>query len=72
MLDRQRTRDEAIEVLQGVVDNAEATAEMKTNAGAEISKITQIMGKRSQHRDPITAKGFEKCVAVINGTDARP
>ena len=70
MLDRQRVRDEAIEVLQSVVDNEGATPEAKTNASAEISKITQIMEKEANIESLIVAKGFEKCVAVINGNEA--
>lgn len=67
---RQRTRDEAIEVLQAVVDNASATETAKNEALAEINKLAGIMATEANIETLIVAKGFEECVAVISGTDA--
>ena len=64
-IDRQRTRDEAIEVLQLVVDNPEALDESKSAAMAEISKIAKDIDSESKIESLVVAKGFEKCVAVI-------
>lgn len=67
---RQRTRDEAIEVLQGVVDNASSTETAKNEALAEINKLATVMAMESNIETLIIAKGFEECVAVISGEDA--
>ncbi len=67
---RQRTRDEAIEVLQAVVDNASSTETAKNEALAEINKLATVMATESNIETLIVAKGFAECVAVISGEDA--
>ena len=67
---RQRARDEALEVLNAVVDNANATDEVKAEAVAEIKLISEEMKKEADIESVIVSKGFEKCVAVINGETA--
>lgn len=67
---RQRTRDEAIEVLNSVVDNASATETAKNEALAEINKLANIMATEANIETLIIAKGFEECVAVISGESA--
>ena len=69
-VNRQRTRDEALEVLQGVVDNAESTASAKEEALAEINKLAKVMEAESNIETLVVAKGFEECVAVISGESA--
>lgn len=64
-VERKRSRDEAIEVLQLVVDNPEALDESKSAAMAEISKIAKDIDCESKIESLVVAKGFEKCVAVI-------
>ncbi|MBQ7125025.1 MAG: SpoIIIAH-like family protein [Clostridia bacterium] len=65
-VDRQRSRDEAIEVLQLVIDNPEALEEAKTAALEEISKIAKDIDNEARIESLVVAKGFERCVAVIN------
>ncbi len=65
-VERQRSRDEAIEVLQLVVENPEALDESKVVAMEEISKIAAAIDSESKIESLITAKGFEKCIAVIS------
>lgn len=67
---RQRTRDEAIEVLQAVVDNAASTETAKNEALAQIGKIADVMEAESNIETLIVAKGFEECVAVISDGSA--
>ena len=64
---RQRARDEALEVLQAVVDNVEADETVKAEALAGISTIAAEIQKEADIESLITAKGFEQCVAVLNG-----
>ncbi len=67
---RQRAREEALEVLNAVVENDKATDEVKAEAVAEIKKISQEMEQEADIESLIVSKGFEKCVAVINGETA--
>ncbi len=69
-ISRQRARDEALEVLQSVVENAEATEAMKTEALAGIAAIAEEIQKEANIESLITAKGFEECIAVLNGNTA--
>ena len=64
---RQRARDEALEVLQGVVDNESADEATKTQALLEIAELARAMEAEANIETLILAKGFEQCVAVING-----
>ena len=64
-LDRQQSRDEAIDVLKLVTENDEASAEAKAEAAAKISKIAVDMQNEANIETLVKAKGFEECVAVI-------
>lgn len=64
---RQRARDEALEVLQSVVDNKESSETVKTEALAGIAAIADEIQKEANIESLITAKGFEQCVAVLSG-----
>jgi stage III sporulation protein AH len=70
IVSRQKARDEALEVLQAVVDNVDATETAKTEALAGISAIADEIQKEANIESLITAKGFEQCVAVLNGDSA--
>lgn len=67
---RQRARDEAIEVLQSVVDNDKSDDATKAQALADISQIAKDMEAEANIETLIMSKGFEQCVAVINGDAA--
>ena len=69
-VNRQRTRDEAIEVLQSVVDNESSTETAKNEALAEINKLAKVMESEANIETLIVAKGFEECVAVISNEGA--
>lgn len=63
---RARARDEALEVLQAVVDSASSDEATKTQALADISQIAKDMEAESNIETLVVAKGFEQCVAVIS------
>ena len=69
-VNRQRARDEALEVLNGVLDNQNATEEVKAEAIAEITQISLEMKQEANIESIIVSKGFERCVTVINGDTA--
>ncbi len=67
---RQKARDEALEVLQSVVDNPDSDEVVKAEALASISAIADEIQKEADIESLITAKGFAQCVAVLNGDTA--
>ena len=67
---RQRARDEALEVLNAVVENDKATEDVKAEALAEIQTIAKEMAQEANIESLLKSKGFEQCVAVINGDTA--
>ncbi len=69
-ISRQRARDEALEVLNAVVENEKAAADVKAEAMAEIQTIAKEMAQESNIESLLMSKGFEKCVAVISGNTA--
>ena len=67
---RQRARDEALEVLNAVVENDQASAEVKAEAMKEIQTIAKEMAQESNIESILLGKGFAQCIAVINGGSA--
>ncbi len=66
-MNRKRARDEAMAVLQGVVDNESVDEEAKQKAISEIGQIAADMESESNIEALVVSKGFEKCVAVVSG-----
>ena len=69
-VNRQKARDEALEVLKTVVNNESADTSVKNEALTGISAIAGEIEKEANIESLITAKGFENCVAVLNGNSA--
>ncbi len=67
---RKRSRDEALEVLQSVVDNSGADEAVKTQALSDINRLALEMTMESNIETLVMGKGFSDCVAVINGESA--
>lgn len=63
---RQRARDEALEVLQGVVDNENADEATKTGALLEIAQLAKEMEAEANIESLVLSKGFAQCVAIVN------
>lgn len=69
-VNRQRARDEALEVLNAVVENQDASDEVKAEAIAEIKQISLEMKQEADIESMIVSRGFDKCIAVISGENA--
>ena len=65
-LTRQESRDEAMEVLKNVTEDANATEEAKAEARAMLAKIASDIQNESNIETLVKAKGFEDCIAVIS------
>ena len=70
-LERQQARDEAMEVLNAVAESDTAVDAMKEEAMNEIQKIAKDIECEANIESLVKAKGFEECVAVINGDSAQ-
>lgn len=63
---RSRARDEALEVLQSVVDDESADAASKSAAYESMQLLAKQMDDEANIESLVVAKGFAQCVAVIN------
>lgn len=70
VLNRQSARDEAMEVLLSVTDSATAIEEVKNSAYSDIEQIALDIESEANIETLIQAKGFEQCIAVVNGNTA--
>ena len=66
-LSRQQAREEALEVLQSVVESEDALEQTKTQALQDMAKIAEDIRNESNVEALVKAKGFEACVAVLSG-----
>ena len=64
---RQTARDEAVELLEDILEDAQADTAVKEAAISEASVIAQNILKETNVESIIQAKGFTECVAYING-----
>ena len=67
---RTRARDEALEVLQSVVDDENADEASKTAAYESITKLAKQMDDEVNIESLIVSKGFKQCVAVLGDETA--
>jgi stage III sporulation protein AH len=65
-LNRQQSRDEAIDVLKLVSESDESSEEAKAEASAKISKIAVDIQNENNIETLVKAKGFTECVAIIS------
>ena len=67
---RQRTRDEALEVLQTIVDTEATSQEDRDAALNAINVIASNIQSEGNIESLVVSKGFEDCVAVISEGNA--
>ncbi|MBP3580915.1 MAG: SpoIIIAH-like family protein [Clostridia bacterium] len=67
ILNKEKSRDEALETLQVVVDSAETLPDVKDKALTEIMQIASDIETETTIEEMIKAKGFEDCIAIISG-----
>lgn len=70
VIDRKKARDEAMEVLQTVVESEESGDPEKENALDEIQRIASDIEKEANIESLVKSKGYVDCVAVIHDNKA--
>ena len=68
-IDRQNSRDEALELLDGVMESVESDSAAKQQAVEEASAIAQNILNESNVESLLEAKGYEDCVAYITAEE---
>lgn len=69
-LNRQTSREEAIAVLNAIAESETAVSEMKEQAMDNIASIAAAMEKEANIETLVKAKGFSKCLAIIESGKA--
>lgn len=69
-LGRQQARDEAMEVLLNVSENADSLPEARAEAAADINRIALDIEREGMIEAMVTSRGFERCVAMVSGDTA--
>ena len=70
ILSREKARDEAIEVLSGVIDSETAADTEKADARAQIERMAKDIEDEANIETLVRSKGMGDCVAVISGDKA--
>ncbi len=70
VIDRERVRDEALEVLVSITEDETANEAAKSEAFAAMERIAKETSAEIDIENMVKAKGFAECVAVISGEDA--
>ncbi len=69
-LNREKARDESMEVLQSVVSSADSIEDVREKALDDITQIALDIQAEANIETLIKSKGFEECVVVISGGNA--
>lgn len=67
VINRERSRGEALQTLQVVVDSSETMPDIKDKALSEMMQIATDIETEANVEEMIKAKGFEDCLAIISG-----
>ena len=70
-LSRQQAHDEALEILNAVIDNESASDSAKEAASLGIEKLAENLTLESDIENLVKAKGFKECVAMIQDEKAQ-
>ena len=66
VLNREQSRDEAIDVLKLVTESEESSEQARAEASEKLAKIALDIQNEANIETLVKAKGFEECVAVIS------
>ncbi len=66
IIDRERARGEALEVLVSITEDAAASDAAKTDAYTQMERIANETSWEIDIENLVKAKGFAECVAIIN------
>lgn len=69
-LNRQKTRDEAMESVQAMLKSDSLTETQRSEISAKAAQITELTSQENAIEELVKAKGFRECIAFIDGESA--
>lgn len=69
-LNRQKNRDEALASVQTMLKDEKLTQAQREEIGAKAAEITELSQCEASIEELIKAKGFQECVAFVDGETA--
>ncbi len=69
VINRQRVRDEAMEILLDLTNSDATDAEAKADAYTEMTRMANEITNEANIESLVKAKGFANCVAVVSGDE---
>lgn len=66
-LTRQKNRDEAVELLNDIIDNEKVDNQTKEKAVVDMTNIASTVETEGKIENLLKAKGFSECVALCSG-----
>ena len=69
VINRERVRDEALEMLQDLTNSDAVDAVAKADAYNEMTRIANEITGEANIESLVKAKGFNNCVAVVSGDE---
>ena len=69
VINRERVRDEAFEMLQDLTTSDAVDAVAKADAYSEMTRMANEITSEANIESLVKAKGFNNCVAVVSGDD---
>ena len=69
-VNRKSARDEAMQVLSNVAEDENALEDVRTSALGDMQQIALDIEREAEIETLMKAKGFEECLAVVNGRNA--
>lgn len=70
-VERQNSRDEALEKLKSVLESADESEEVKKQTSEKIAAISASIENENKIETLVCAKGVKNCIAVINEDGSR-
>lgn len=69
-LNRQKNRDEALQSVQTMLNNEKLTQAQREEISAKAAEITKLSQCETSIEELVKAKGFQECVAFVDGETA--
>ncbi len=70
-VEREKSRDEATEKLQGIIDKADENSEAKKVAAEKLAALSANISAENKIETLVSAKGVDNCLAVMNNEGNR-
>lgn len=70
-VNRQSSRDSALDELQKIVDSSDNDDELKKQAQTDIAKLSSIITIENKIETLVLAKGVNNCIAIVNDDATR-